>query len=362
MDDKKMNALRRISINLILIAAFAAISFAILVPLFAEVQFYSAEKLITKYLWKDAEEKLLLAIKTDPINSKYPARLGEFLFTQSAYKDDPAPLLKKAEEYYRRAAALNPRRADYFTKLGRIKLALFLEDPSGKKLIKDAFGYFKKAAANDPNGFNAAYEAGYSGLAVWKYLNEDEKALVVGRLKCSLENKPWYSEYIYSQVLRMTEDPELLELIIPEIEAKRWVSLEKVGKLKSDTPQAKVTGMILRRDWQGTALGSSDVYENGNMYWTGTVYGAMLFPKGDAQIEIEAKGNPAGGIYPYMLISLDGKKIGSAYVDSAEFKKYSFNADTEGGVKILGVTFTNDGGSKKEDRNLYVGNAQVEQI
>ena len=99
----------RTAVNFALISAVVCLLVVIMISLFAQVQFDLAEKLITKYLWKDAEAKLGLAIKIDPYDSRYPARLGEFLFTQAGYKDNQTPLLKKAEGYYRRAAALNPR-------------------------------------------------------------------------------------------------------------------------------------------------------------------------------------------------------------------------------------------------------------
>ena len=356
-----MVVLRQISINVILIASFAAVSFIIFTPLIAEIQSDSAETLITRYLWKNAQEKLEVAMRFDPCDSRYPARLGEFLFTQSTYKDNPLPLLKKAQGYYERAARLNPNYAEYFTMLGQIKLAVFLEDPSGKKLIEDSFSYFKKAIGDDPNGFNTAYAVGYPGLSVWKYLNANERAVVIDRLKFSLKQKPWYSGYIYPQVLRETGNPKLLKRIMPEIEAKQWVNPDKVKELKSNISQTKITGTISRSGWRGTSSDGGGVYEDGNMYWSGTIYGVMLFPTGDALIKLEARGSPCDGVYPYMLVSLDGNKIGSAYVDNVEFKKYSFAAKTDGGIKVLSVTFTNDGGNKKEDRNLYVGNAQVEQ-
>lgn len=205
-----MNILKRISINIILIIAFAALSFIVLTSLIAEIQFGSAEKLIAKYLWKDAEAKLALAMKIDPYDSRYPARLGGFFFTQSGYKHNKTQLLNKAEKYYERAAALNPRHAEYYTKLGQIKLSAFLEETSKTEFIRDAFTDFKKSIEDDPNGFNNAYAIGYSGLSVWKYLNEGERALVMDRLKYSLKQKPWYSEYIYPRVIKETGSAESL--------------------------------------------------------------------------------------------------------------------------------------------------------
>ena len=62
-----------------------------------------------------------------------------------------------------------------------------------------------------------------------------------------------------------------------------------------------------------------------------------------------------------MIVSLDGRIIGSVYVNSAKIKEYDFSVANDGGVKVLGITFTNDGCNETEDRNLYIGDAQVKQ-
>lgn len=348
-------------INISLIISFVCLAVVIIAPFMAQARFDAAERLVTNYMWKDAEKRLVEAIKFDPYNSRYPARLGEFLFSQSGYKDNPIPLLKIAEEYYSRASGLNPRYAEYFTKQGEINLAIFLEEPSNTGLIRRAFANFKKAIEDDPSGFNAAYEVGYSSLSAWKYLNESEKTIAIDRLRHSLKQKPWYSEYIYPHLLQKTQDTKLLELITPEIETKQWVDLEEIGSLKKLAARTGASNIISISDWQGKASDRSNSYKGGNMYWSGTIYGAMLFPKGSASINVEAKASQAYGVYPYMLMSLDGERAGSAYVDSAELKEYSFAVNTDGGVKVLGVTFTNDGGNENEDRNLYVGKAQVKE-
>ena len=97
--------------------------------------------------------------------------------------------------------------------------------------------------------------------------------------------------------------------------------------IKKSVLRTAISVVISRSAWQGVALGGKNIYENGNMYWSGTIYGAILMPKGSARITIEAGGSPLGGVYPYMFVSLDGKRIGSAYVDSLDFKEYSFTAD-----------------------------------
>ena len=202
--------IRQIVVGILLITGFLCLVVVIAMPLIAQLHFDSAERLIAGYLWKDAETQLVEAMKMDPYDSRYPAKLGEFLFTQAGYKGNQTPLLKKSEGYYERAVALNPRCAEYFVKMGEIDVSLFLEDPANKESLKSAFDDFKRAIADDPNGFSTAYAVGYSGLAAWKYLSEKEKAIVIDRLKYSLKQCPWYYEYIYPRVIEETGSTAIL--------------------------------------------------------------------------------------------------------------------------------------------------------
>jgi hypothetical protein len=74
-------------------------------------------------------------------------------------------------------------------------------------------------------------------------------------------------------------------------------------------------------------------------------------------------GSGSRGIYPYMIVEMDGETIGETFV-SSDWKKYSFGINTDGGLKAISVTFANDGGdaAKGEDRNMYVGNAEIKKL
>ena len=98
------------------------------------------------------------------------------------------------------------------------------------------------------------------------------------------------------------------------------------------------------------------------MYWSGTIHRMINLPEGEAVIKIEIKGSQANGIWPYMIVALEGEEIGETFVDNSEWKEYSFHINSNGGEKILSVTFVNDGGNKRknEDRNLYIGEVSVE--
>jgi len=345
------NKTRQVLINVALIVVFVFLAGAIIFYFLADIQVSIAHNLEKDYRWKKAKEKYRLATKLDPFNSEYFLAYGNFLMYQNNYGKSRTGLPGEAEELYENAIKLNPECAECYLKLGT---ALISENK-----IDKAFKNFKKALENDPNGFNTAYVAGYFGLSIWTHLNENEKMIMLDRLRYGLKLRPWYSEYIYPRLLQETQSGKMLNLIGSGIEVEQWVDLKDIENVKKDASRAGAHDRISTSTWQGMSLSKNNIYKNGNMYWNGTIYGAMLFPKGDVLIKIKAKGSPAGGLYPYMLVSLDGKLIGSAYVDSAAPKAYSFALDMNGGIKVLGVSFTNDGSNIKEDRNLYIGEARV---
>ncbi|MDD5681458.1 MAG: carbohydrate-binding domain-containing protein, partial [Candidatus Omnitrophica bacterium] len=93
----------------------------------------------------------------------------------------------------------------------------------------------------------------------------------------------------------------------------------------------------------------------------GTMDAAIRIPPGKSMIKIQAKGSPADGIFPRMMVELDGRMIGEAYIKNNDWRSYEFKINTDGGIKVLSVSFLNDSSSKngKEDRNLYIGIAKA---
>ncbi|MDD5165861.1 MAG: carbohydrate-binding domain-containing protein [Candidatus Omnitrophica bacterium] len=341
------------NINFILLIAFILAIAVIVLPFIADLQFNSAKKFEFMYLWQKAEKKYQLAIKLDPFNAQYFSGYGDFLRSKSAYQKDGVGWLLGAEKLYARASELNPRFAKYALYSGQVKLELFLADKNKfKDMLRLGLNDFKRALKNDPNSFNISYSVGYAGISVWDNLNMNEKQWILDRLKYSLKVKPWYSEYIYPYLWKITKDYAFLQKIKPEESTQdKRKKLERIARVKMNN---------LIQIWQGRPRSGDDVYKDGNMYWTGTVDMLVNVPKGKAMVKIQAKGSPASGIWPYMIVELDGEEVGETFVDSAEWKDYSFQIKTDGGAKVLSVTFTNDAGNEKEDRNLYVGEARIE--
>jgi len=114
--------------------------------------------------------------------------------------------------------------------------------------------------------------------------------------------------------------------------------------------------------WVGRPRHVKATYEDGALYWNGSVHTVVLLPDGPARIVIYAKGSPADGVYPQMIVEIDKKEVGRVAVDSRDWQAYTFDVKTGSGFTVLSATFPNDKNNerKREDRNLYVGTVRVE--
>lgn len=344
------NKIRQTGVIIILTIFLILSIFIITRPLLAEIYFNKAG--------------FENAVRMDPFNSQYFAGFGESILKEKRYHRNGNTFFDQALRLYGRALELNPECADYSLKLGQIELALFLKDEARTELIKNAFGNFRRAIKNDPNGFNISYSTGYAGISVWKFLTKEEKDFILSRLKYSLKLRPAYSKYIYPKLWNETADLSLLRKIEPPGREPNWyiLRLERLEMIRSTAKRTlNVAKIVIESDWQGRADDKKNAYLNGNMYWAGTIDAAIIMPQGKATIRIQAKATPADNIYPYMKVELDGKEIGTATVKSLEWKQYDFKVNTDGGIKVLSVNFINDGANpvKGEDRNLYIGRAEV---
>ena len=390
---------KRISINVVLIAAFGLLIAVIVLPFVAEMEFKQAKKLEFGYRWEKTGEKYQSAAHLNPFNASYFTGAGDSILRQSAYREDKAIWLKRAKKLYERACQLNPHYAEYWYALGKVRLEIASVAPSGLPRndgeVDSAMEDFRKAVDADPYNFRNNYLIGHNLLTVWGSLDEKEKEFTLDRLKYVLQLRPDYGErYVYPAIMYYAKDFSIAQKVAPEtlkgykglysfiVKNNLWQfrkqvagrvdfyrekeEREEFAKEKEERMQLlrslrslAMTGEI--KGWVGKSASGKSTYKNGNMYWTGTVDAVVEMPQGKAKINISAKGSQADEIFPYMIVELDGAEIGERFVDSPEWKEYSFKADTEGGLKVLSITFVNDGGNKEkgEDRNLYIGKAKI---
>jgi len=91
-----------------------------------------------------------------------------------------------------------------------------------------------------------------------------------------------------------------------------------------------------------------DIWSNGNISTN------VSFAGGSTTITVIAKGTSAGGVWPNMVVRVNGAQIGSATVNSASYASYPFTFNATAGSQSVSVEFTNDAVIGSEDRNLIV--------
>ncbi len=382
--------MKRLSINIILLVFFISLVSLAILPLFSELQFAGAKRLEIGYRWSKAEEAYFQALSLNPLNAELFAQAGDFLVRQSMYQKNEEGYLKRAKELYKIASYLNTRYGYYRFLSGGVQLRL------GE--LDGAIENFKIAASLDQNNFRTNYLIGQNLLSVWALLDSREKEFTLTRLKYAIKVNPSSLTDIYQFVLYYTKEFNFLKQITPtnlksfkrlyyfilnnnlwqyridildkvnyyrekeepeEFIFEKKLRQENLQRLRSEKVPLK--DLITSQDWDGKTEIGADVFKNGNMYWSGTMNTVVEMPKGNIELNIKARGTPADGVFPYMIIELEGELIGETAVDSEDWKQYSFLVTTDGGIKVLSVTFANDEMNEQysEDRNLFIGDTTI---
>lgn len=403
---------RNIFVNILLLLIFILLTVIAVFPFIAEISFNIGNTLNSKYRWKTADEKFDLAIWLDPLSAEYRADMSRFYIERVAILKNKIPVLLKAELEYKKAHELNPYNARYLVALAVVEEELFLIDTTKySNRLESSVSHFREAYEKDSHHYIFNYDIGRNFLRIWDYIGEEDRRFSLARLKHCIELAPWYQWRIYPKLWTATRNFDALVEATPE-DLKAYENLysllvknnlwefrkevvNKIEKYKereqpelfvqekeekkrllrelelsqplagargiSSNIASSVTMTGSKVDWVGESKSGKSTYRNGNMYWTGTVHRAIDLPEGKSIIKIQAKGSPAYDIWPYMIVELDGEEIGETFVDSTRWKEYSFNVNSNGGVKVLSVTFPNDGGNLEKgiDRNLYVGETKV---
>jgi tetratricopeptide (TPR) repeat protein len=363
--------MKRIIINIILIICFALLFFAAALPFLANIQFNKGISLEKIFRWNMADKKFDLTVRLNPLSAENNTAVGRLYAARARAIKDKAPVLLKAEVNLKRAYQLNPYDMVNLMELAALEKELFLANPAlFKDRINNALGYCKEAFGKDPDNYLINYEIGRNYVELWEYIDDEHKKYAVERLKTCLRLAPLYYEGVYQILWRGFRDFNVLLTVTPEnpaayknlydfvVKYNLWEYRKEIlGKI-GGPPKRTATGLV----WSGKSDDGGNIYTNGGMYWSGTASRIIETPKGRCLLKIKAKGEEAYGVWPYMIVELDGEEIGERSVNSDQWREYSFNVNTNGGVKILSVTFPNDAGDPKKriDRNLYVGDVKIE--
>lgn len=99
--------------------------------------------------------------------------------------------------------------------------------------------------------------------------------------------------------------------------------------------------------------------EGWNIWSNGAISGSHDFTAGPATLVVRARGEAALGVWPHMVVRVDGVAVGDANVTSAGFADYTFHFVTDGGPAVISIAFDNDAYQPPEDRNLIVDSVSV---
>lgn len=86
-------------------------------------------------------------------------------------------------------------------------------------------------------------------------------------------------------------------------------------------------------------------------------------PQGKHTIHLELSGSPAGGRWPYMLMTIDNSILRGKWVTNQDIRFFPFPVNLKPGEHLIEVEFINDAYIKetKEDRNLWIGSTFIYQ-
>ncbi|MDD5634187.1 MAG: carbohydrate-binding domain-containing protein [Candidatus Omnitrophica bacterium] len=349
-----------------------------------------------------AEKMYQTAIFIDPSSAEPYAKKAEFLLRKNIPQEDQRSYFDPINDLCAKAIKLNPRHAEYRYIFGEVKLDMLERDLlTPQNAVKQIFDPFSKSIERDKYNFKLNYLIGHSMLTIWKHLSKEERDFALSRLRYVMKRRPDYGRYVYPEIIYYTGDSSLCVNVTPEnfrcyntlyyfiqdkdlwqlrgeVASKRQTLLAKEDPEKSrqiiedkesmverfkerGKENTDISDRISRNGWCGEDTDERYTFTNGDMCWNGTIDAAISMPRGKAVIMISAKGTPADGTFPYMIVELDGQEIGESYVKNTEWQDYAFEVETSGGIKVLSVTFTNDKTNKKknEDRNLFIGEARV---
>ena len=305
---------------------------------------------------------------------------------------------RKSSEAYRRVIYLRPKERDHYSRyihacikdekisnavefisnlretrpipLDKSRDYLIIGDAFFKQgRMQEAIGYLLKAKELMPQDYKAYLLLGRSYLESRQYFDGCKVLERALQLKPTLTEGYYYLGIGYENTLQDDKAIDAFEklVFIDNKNIKGFYHLKNLyAKMGWEDKAIEIgnaidsiaTNVIEAADWKGRS--GENVYRNGDMYWEGMVSAPVFLKEGEVKFIVQARGTPAEGIWPHMVVILDDEIIGEVDVTSGKLKDYEFRKAVKAGNYHLSVSFMNDGATldKKgrliEDRNLYV--------
>jgi tetratricopeptide (TPR) repeat protein len=243
-----------------------------------------------------------------------------------------------------------------------------------KKQIKEAITYLRRATEFMPYNYKAYSLLGKAYLESRQFVDGCEALEKAVRINPKAAEGYHYLGIGYENIHQEDKAIEAYEktVLIDNKNIKRFYDLKRLytkmglehkAVKMSNSIETIATKVVEPVDWKGKS--GENVYQNGNMYWQGTVSAPVILKEGNAKLTFRAMGTPAKGIWPHMVVKLDNEIIGEIDVKSEKVKDYEFKKMVKPGEFNLSISFTNDAvtldknGKMIEDRNLFVRRCRI---
>jgi len=100
-----------------------------------------------------------------------------------------------------------------------------------------------------------------------------------------------------------------------------------------------------------------------SMGGNGTVATPVRFgSEGRYRFTLRAEGTPLGGIYPHVVLKLDGRQIGEYQLDGPGEQTLEVVAPVQPGEQSVQLQFDNDEYDPPEDRNLRIRSPRIQKV
>jgi tetratricopeptide (TPR) repeat protein len=287
-------------------------------------------------------------------------------YIHSCIKDEK---IDKALEFIRNLKETHPTpledNEDYLT----IGDALFR-----KGWMEEAIAYSRMATEFMPHNYEVYFLLGRAYLESRQYRDGCEALEKAVRLNTKDAEGYHYLGIGYENIRQEDKAIEAYEraALIDNKNIQRFYDLKRLyTKMGLEDKAVKIsnsiesiaTKVVEPVEWKGRA--GENVYQNGDMPWTGTMSAHIVLKKGNARFTFQAMGTPARGIWPHMVVKLDNEIIGEVDVTSEKLEDYEFRKAVKPGKYNLSISFTNDfymvdeKAKTIEDRNLYVRRCRI---
>ncbi|MBK7363164.1 MAG: hypothetical protein IPJ01_12815 [Micavibrio sp.] len=104
------------------------------------------------------------------------------------------------------------------------------------------------------------------------------------------------------------------------------------------------------------------IYKAGFFYGGGQIHTRVKVHKPVFRLRIRARSSAARGVFPYLVVRLDGRVMNAHYIDMRVNADYYSLIETEPGSRLLALEFVNDAGDGKtgQDRNIWIEKVEIQ--